>query len=166
MLLVSAKSGPFKSIDEPQTVEINEKVIVFVGMNEAGKTVFLQSLEKSNDALGVANFNHVEDYPRKDLPSYLKQHKAEPAVATVLTYELTEEEVTAANDELHTNIPFHFQFSVSHKYDNSSTLSFSVDERPVLRYGQELWIRVIKRRLFQFSSLVSAPFVLPSTAHP
>ena len=75
MLLVSAKVGPFKSINEPQSVAINDAVTVFVGMNEAGKTVFLRALEKSRDALGLAAFDPVDDYPRKDLPSYLKQQR-------------------------------------------------------------------------------------------
>ena len=69
MFLVSAKVGPFKSINEPQTVNIEETITVFVGMNESGKTVFLQALQKSRDALKVAKFDPVPDYPRKDLLS-------------------------------------------------------------------------------------------------
>lgn len=72
MLLVSAKVGPFKSINVPQSVAIDSAVTVLVGMNEAGKTVFLQALKKSRDALGLAGFDPVDDYPRKDLPPYLK----------------------------------------------------------------------------------------------
>ena len=93
MLLVSATIGPFKSVDTTQTVNINERVTVLVGMNEAGKTVFLQSLRKSNDALGEASFNPIEDYPRKDLPTYLKKHKTEPAAVTKLTYLPSAEEL-------------------------------------------------------------------------
>ncbi len=74
MLLVSAKVGPFKSINEPQTVPIDKDVTVLVGMNESGKTVFLQALTKSRDALNLAAFDHVEDYPRKNLTPYLKVH--------------------------------------------------------------------------------------------
>ena len=88
MLLISAKVGPFKSINSPQTVEIEDAVTVFVGMNEAGKTVFLQALEKSNDVLGIALFEPIEDYPRKDLPPYLKQHKTKAAEVTTLRYRL------------------------------------------------------------------------------
>ena len=39
MLLSKAKVGPFKSINDPQTVAIDPNVTVLVGMNEAGKTV-------------------------------------------------------------------------------------------------------------------------------
>ena len=132
MLLVSAKVGPFKSINEPQSVAINDAVTVFVGMNEAGKTVFLRALEKSRDALGLAAFDPVDDYPRKDLPSYLKQHKTEPAEVTVLTYSLSSEELAELNDKLHTKLKSGFQFSVTHLYDNAIKISISVDEKPVL----------------------------------
>ena len=53
MLLVFAKVGPFKSIDLAQLVEVNERVTVLVGMNEAGKTVFLQALEKSQEPVAM-----------------------------------------------------------------------------------------------------------------
>ncbi len=75
MFLISAKVESFKSINTPQTVSIDNEVTVLVGMNEAGKTVFLKALEKSNDALGLAEFDPVSDYPRKDLSKYQKpQH--------------------------------------------------------------------------------------------
>ena len=133
MLLVSAKVGPFKSINTAQTVQIDDEVTVLVGMNEAGKTVFLQALEKSNDALGLARFNPVHDYPRKDLPTYLKQNKTSPAQVTKLTYRLTDEEIAELNDELHTEIEPGFTFSISHNYSNNRTISISVDEQPVLK---------------------------------
>ncbi len=132
MLLVSVKVGPFKSINEPQEVRIDGEVTVLVGMNEAGKTVFLQVLEKSNDAVGVAQFDPVDDYPRKDLPGYLKVHKTKPARATELTYQLSDGEVAAVNKALHTQIPAGFTFSVSHSYDNKATSGLAVDERPAV----------------------------------
>ena len=132
MLLKSAKVGPFKSINEPQDVMIDDAVTVLVGMNEAGKTVFLQSLEKSNDALGLASFNPVEDYPRKDLVAYQKRHKIKPEEVTVLTYSLNGEEIVELNDEFHTKLKPDFKFSVTHNYGNSFTIVFHVDEKPVI----------------------------------
>lgn len=132
MIFVSAKVGPFQSINEPQRVAIDNAVTVFVGMNEAGKTVFLRALEKSRDALGLASFDPVEDYPRKDLPSYLKRHKTKAEAATVLTYRLGDEELAEFNETLHTKLKPEFQFSVTHSYDNKITISISVDEKPVL----------------------------------
>lgn len=82
MFLISAKVGPFKSIDTPQTVVIDDEVTVLVGMNEAGKTVFLKALEKSNDALGLAKFEPLYDYPIKELLKYQKKHDKNPDSVT------------------------------------------------------------------------------------
>lgn len=132
MLLITAKVGPFKSINEPQTVVVDGAVTVLVGMNEAGKTVFLQALEKSDDALELASFDPVDDYPRKNLPGYLKEHKKKAAQVTELTYQLTNDEIAELNNELHTKVKPGFTFSVYHAYDNTSTTGIDVDERPVL----------------------------------
>lgn len=133
MLLVSAEVGPFKSINKAQTVGIDPSVTVFVGMNESGKTVFLQSLEKSRDAVGVARFDPVDDYPRKDLSAYMKkQHKTKPADAVTLTYRLTEEELKELNGEFETSLPAEFEFSLTHLYDNSTRISLPVDEGQAL----------------------------------
>jgi hypothetical protein len=134
MLLVSAKVGPFKSINLPQTVAIGEKVTVLVGMNESGKTVFLQSLERSVDALALAEFDPVEDYPRKDLSAYLKRHKENPEVATVLTYHPTKAEIDAINKKLFTHIKAGFTFYVNHDYANAS-IGCHVDEKPVFTHS-------------------------------
>ncbi|MCX6832780.1 MAG: AAA family ATPase [candidate division Zixibacteria bacterium] len=133
MLLVSAKVGPFKSINNPQTVMIDKEVTVLVGKNEAGKTIFLQALQKSDDALEFARFDPVDDYPRKDLPVYLKVHKTKPAEVTALTYCLDGEEVTEVNGALQTKLKPDFQFSLTHKYDNTGHIGISVDETPVLK---------------------------------
>lgn len=132
MLLVSAKVGPFRSINEPQNVAIDGAVTALVGMNEAGKTVFLRALEKSDDALGLQRFDPVDDYPRKDLSSYLKQHKTQPAVVTELNYRLSEEEIAELNGAHHTKLKPDFHFSVTRFYDNDFRINLSVDEKPVV----------------------------------
>lgn len=132
MILVSAKIGPFRSMNTVQTIAFDPKVTVFVGMNEAGKTVILKALEKSADALQQEGFEVVEDYPRKELTSYQKRHKTEPAAVTVLTYSLDDDETASINAKLGTSIPSGFTFSVTHKYDGERTIGMSVDEGPVV----------------------------------
>lgn len=102
-------------------------------MNEAGKTVFLQALEKSEDALKLAKFEPIEDYPRKDLPAYLKRNKDNPAEATVLTYRLKSAELSAMNEHLNLTLKEDFEFSVTHKYDNTISIGIHVDEEPALK---------------------------------
>ncbi|WP_426101279.1 AAA family ATPase [Pseudomonas sp. PSPC3-3] len=133
MILISAQVGPFRSINTIQNVEIDQDVTVLVGMNEAGKTVFLKALHKSQDALGKEKFNPTDDYPRKDYTSYMKRHAENPEAATRLTYKLKKEEVDQINKQLKTDIQPDFTFSVSHSYDNKKTIELNVDEAPVVQ---------------------------------
>lgn len=133
MLLVKAKVGPFRSISVQQTVEIDPAVTVFVGMNESGKTVFLKALCKSADALGDDKFDPIDDYPRKDLAAYMKRQETSPEEVTALTYKLGDELVAEINDKLKTELKPGFQFTVTHKYNNTRTVSIHVDEKPVIK---------------------------------
>lgn len=132
MILVSAKIGPFRSINTAQSIAIDPEVTVFVGMNEAGKTVILKALEKSADALQQEKFEVVEDYPRKDLTAYQKKHKTEPAAVTVLTFRPGADEIASINSKLGTTIPSGFTLSVTQKYDGTRTIGISVDEGPAI----------------------------------
>jgi len=134
MYLISANVGPFKSINEPQDVKIDPEVTVLVGMNEAGKTIFLKALEQSNDALKTSFFDPVEDYPRKDLSAYLKVHKTKPSRVTNLIYSLTPSEISEINIAFHTKIDPSFTFSIIHYYDNKYHIGLSVDEGPVIEH--------------------------------
>ncbi|MGP3104102.1 hypothetical protein ACTVM9_23820, partial [Serratia marcescens] len=81
MILTNVELGPFRSINTAQNCTIDPKITVLVGMNEAGKTVFLQGIHKASDALGSERFEVIEDYPRKDLTRYNKTHQDKPEVA-------------------------------------------------------------------------------------
>lgn len=133
MKLVRAKVGPFRSINTPQEVEIDASVTGLVGMNEAGKTVFLKALHKARDALENEKFVMQEDYPRKDLAAYRKRHEKNPDQAVVLTYMLSDEEVEDVNQSIGTEVPKGFEFDVYHMYDGAINIGIKVDETPVLR---------------------------------
>lgn len=133
MKLTRAQIGPFRSINTEQDVTVNEKVTVLVGMNEAGKTVFLKALERSADALGDEFFDVVEDYPRKDLTTYLKRHKDNPDDVTVLTYALDADEVEDLNSVVGCNCTMPFEFSVTHKYDRTMAVGLAVSEKAELK---------------------------------
>lgn len=130
--IVSAKLGPFRSINTPQDLSIDPAVTVLVGMNEAGKTVALKALHKSRPAIGNEKFDLVEDYPRKDLSSYRRRHEQSPDVAMVSTYELNEDEVREVNATYGTSLPPQFRFTVSFRYNNSLTIGLNIDEEPVV----------------------------------
>ncbi|MDO9453348.1 MAG: AAA family ATPase [Stagnimonas sp.] len=133
MILVSAKVGPFRSMNTIQTVAIDPSVTVFVGMNEAGKTVLLKALQKSSDALEDDSFDPVEDYPRKDLSAYLKIHKEKPAQVTELTFALSEGEVRSINTKLGTSLKAGDPLTISHTYGNTRTIDLPIDEAPSVK---------------------------------
>lgn len=132
MRLVSAIVGPIKSIEKPVEVPIDSEITVLVGMNESGKTVFLQALQKSDDVLGVAKFDHVDDYPRKLLNAYERRHETTPDIATKLTWSPTKEEITHVNTALDIKLSDDFTFTVWHRYDNVTQIEIAVDEGPAL----------------------------------
>lgn len=132
MILISAKVGPFRSINTAQNVGIDRDVTVLVGMNEAGKTVFLKALHKAQDALGLEKFNPTDDYPRKDYTAYMRLHVEKPGTAVALSYQLDQEEIDGLNAELNTDIEPGFTFSVSHLYNNSKTVGIKVNEASVI----------------------------------
>ncbi|WP_213941349.1 AAA family ATPase [Pseudomonas sp. dw_612] len=132
MRLVSAKVGPFRSINEPQETIIDPEVTVLVGMNEAGKTVFLKGLHKAKDVLNKEKFNIIDDYPRKDFTTYKRRHEESPETAVSLTYELTDSQVANLNSTLNTNINKGFKFVVHHLYDNNRTISIDIPDKPAL----------------------------------
>ena len=133
MKLVSAKVGPFKSINVTQEVQVEPDVTVFVGMNEAGKTVFLRALQKSNDALNEGGFKPIYDYPRKDLSSYLKRHESNPEIATELTYALSADEANEVNVKTLSDLKEGFRFSVSHRYNDGKTIGLHIDEKVAVK---------------------------------
>lgn len=128
MLLSTAEVGPFRSINDRQTLAVEPAVTVLVGMNEAGKTVVLKALLKTSDVTGVDRFDPIEDYPRKDLTTYQKKHKDEPAVAAKLTFTLTDTEVAAINAKLGPILTTGHTVTVSHLYDNSRRIQLDVNE--------------------------------------
>jgi predicted ATP-dependent endonuclease of OLD family len=132
MQLVRAEVGPFKSIEKSGKVSIDAAVTVLVGINEAGKTAFLQALNKSNSIEPSTKFDPVEDYPRKDLTSYLKKHATEPEVVTKLAYQLDAPEIAGIKAETGIELPKQFTFTVSHKYDNAQIVDVPVNEKPVI----------------------------------
>lgn len=59
----------YKSIQKPQTIQIDPSITTIVGMNEAGKTSFLTALAKMNYFNNDADFEFdiTQDYPRSEL---------------------------------------------------------------------------------------------------
>ena len=128
MKLTKAFIGPFRSIEGQQTLNVDPKVTVLVGMNEAGKTVLLKALQKSNCAVSEDKFDPTEDYPRKNLTAYKKVHATDPASAVVLEFELDAVEIAAINKQVGTSLKVGHALKITHKHDNSRAIDLVVDQ--------------------------------------
>jgi len=129
MFVTSVTVGPFRSIDKEQNVAIDDDVTVLVGMNEAGKTVFLQALHKTSDVLGIAKFEPVDDYPRKNLNTYQKRHGTSPDKVVAIRYALYEAERQALAAALGVSVPEDFSFAITTTYANGRTIDLRLDDR-------------------------------------
>ncbi|MCU6791911.1 AAA family ATPase [Paenibacillus sp. WQ 127069] len=134
MELTSVRIINFKSIDDSNEVTIDPLTTILVGQNESGKTGFLQALYKSNPVESNISYNVTEEYPRKGLNVYQREHANDPAVVCVLKYELTKSEIENINNDFGFNLLDTFSFSWSRKYNGSGTVDMNVNEKPYIEY--------------------------------
>jgi predicted ATP-dependent endonuclease of OLD family len=64
MRLVRARVRDYRSIHDSGEIEIEEHKTLFVGVNEAGKTVLLKALQQIQAPSGTETFSALKDYPR------------------------------------------------------------------------------------------------------
>jgi hypothetical protein len=128
MKLVSAAVGPFKSFDRATPVSLEKKVTAIVGVNEAGKSAFLQAIHKALGQGRGVKFDPIQDYPRRRLAVYEARHATSPEVVVVLELALDSEEIAALRREHAVAVADDFRFSLSWRYDNSHTAEVALDE--------------------------------------
>jgi len=115
----------YKCIDDTGWVEIDD-LTCFIGKNEAGKTVLMETLEHLNPAYGDGDFTPYEDYPRRRWPEYKQRHETDPDPVVSVRFALDEEERakledrggTAPDDEV----------VVTKDYANEFHWEFDIDE--------------------------------------
>lgn len=122
MLLTNAQVKMFKSIEDSENVSIDAWVTVLVGQNEAGKTAFLQALNKARSIDDSDLYDVTNDYPRKSLTVYEKQHQTTPAEVVTLTYILQQYELDNIKNTYGIDLGEDFNFSVRHKYNNATSI--------------------------------------------
>lgn len=132
--LINSRVFTYKSIDDSEAVKIEPDVTIVVGQNESGKTAFLQALHKAFPVEQNINYNVTEEYPRKGLNNYQKNHDDDPAVVCQLTYELTSSEIKKINDDLGMELLDSLTFTYSRKYKGSGTVTITIDEKPFIEY--------------------------------
>ena len=133
VLLTKAQVTNFKSIDDSSPVNVDPKVTVLVGQNEAGKTCTLQAVEKSRPIRSGVAFDVTEDYPRKGLNEYMRRQASKPAVAVTLTFELDSEEVHRVHQAFGAPVLRTPTFTMTYDYAGNSVVSLDVDESAFVR---------------------------------
>jgi len=110
----------YKSIQTPQTVDIEPKITTLVGMNESGKTSFLTAIAKTkyfnNDE--DFDFDTTQDYPRNELIDF--QHSGEECEIIECKYEIPDKLLKEIEGDIGKGTFVGKEFSVTHKYDSTS----------------------------------------------
>jgi predicted ATP-dependent endonuclease of OLD family len=122
----------FKSISFEQTVVIDNGITAFVGMNEAGKTVFLEALAKCryiDPNNSKFKFDPLFDYPTSEYKEFMqrssKNNESEPVVK--LTYSCKGELKERLKLECGVSGKDDLKFDIIHKWDNSSILNLEFE---------------------------------------
>ncbi len=83
MRLGKARIRMYRSIRDTGEFEVEDGKTIFVGPNEAGKTVILQALQQLNAPKDIGGFDALRDYPRSEYDD-IKRGVVDPAKVTVV----------------------------------------------------------------------------------
>ena len=134
MLLVKAHVENVRSIDDSGEVAIDPPVTALVGLNESGKTAFLNALDLTYSTRPSVGFEVDRDFPRKAVNEYRRAPDAKPAVATRLRYRLTDAEVAAVNEGLGFAYLSELEFTITHPYGSARTISLATDNAAYVQH--------------------------------
>jgi predicted ATP-dependent endonuclease of OLD family len=133
--LIYTQVKKYKSIDDSEKVKIDPNVTVVVGQNEAGKTAFLQALNKAYPFDKDHKYDIITDYPRKDYGTYQRIHKTNPDVVAELTYLLGSADIQRINEDIGINlIEEGFSFILSVKYDTTNEIDILIPEQDFINH--------------------------------
>ncbi|MCL5029916.1 MAG: AAA family ATPase [Bacteroidetes bacterium] len=121
MYLKNVTVNKFKSFQTLQNVHIEKDITTLVGMNESGKTSFLNSLAKINYFTDDKDFifDITSDYPRKEL---VKFQKSEDDVEVVnCTFELDSVLIKNIELDLGKDVILFKEFNYSYKYKSKKS---------------------------------------------
>lgn len=84
MRLTKARICKYRSIRDTGEFEVESGKTIFVGPNEAGKTVILQALQRLNAPKGIEGFDPLRDYPRSEYNKDIGRGTIDAAAVTIV----------------------------------------------------------------------------------
>ncbi|WP_184542316.1 AAA family ATPase [Mucilaginibacter sp. FT3.2] len=133
MKLTKVTVNKYKSILKEQTVAIEPDITTLVGMNESGKTSFLQALAKTNyfNADDDFKFDTTQDYPRNELVDF--ENDEDDAVILKCTYEISQALKQKIHDDLGVKLVLSSNLTITYNYKgNNSVTEIGVIEKDFL----------------------------------
>ena len=132
--LTGATVNKYKSIQKTQTVKIDPAITTIVGMNESGKTSFLQAIAKTNyfnDDVDF-KFDTTQDYPRNELVDF--ENSNEVVEIIKCDYEISNELLKHIEDKIGKGVFTVKQFSYSchYKKDSNTVSNISSNQKKYL----------------------------------
>lgn len=119
MKLIKARVQNYRSIIDSGLFEVEELKTIFVGPNEAGKTVLLRALQQLNKPEDIEGFKAIRDYPRSLYNNITTGRVKIEDIEVVRGYfQLDEEDKKLVDDEFKNCI-----YVCSSKLDNKGTHS-------------------------------------------
>jgi predicted ATP-dependent endonuclease of OLD family len=136
MLLKTAQIKNFKSINDSNQFDIDEKVTCLVGKNESGKTALLQAFSKLNPTNpSTGNFDEVNDYPRYRMIEYRNRaNKQQAGEALLTTWSIQASDTEKIREMIGPEGDKLTEVRISKGYDNQTVFSFDVDENKVIQH--------------------------------
>ena len=132
MKLIKASVGNFKSIDDSDEFTLDQ-VTCLVGKNEAGKTAVLEALYKLNPVENSTGDFSLEEYPRKQLTTYRKRMKEEPATVVRTKWELEDYEVQWLEEQFGEGLLKGRTIGIDKGYSNKRLWAIPLDERSIVK---------------------------------
>ena len=132
--LRSVTVNKYKSIQKSQTVEIDPFITTIVGMNESGKTSFLQAIAKTNYFNEDVDFKFdtTQDYPRNELVDF--ENSDEEVEIIKCDYEISNELLQQIEAEMGKDVfsVKNFSYSCHYKKATNTVASISANQKKYL----------------------------------
>ncbi len=135
MLLHKARVSNFKIVEDSNEFRVDQ-VTCLIGKNESGKTAILDALYRLNPYdPEVAEFDRIEEYPRRYLLEYEERHRGREACVVTTTWDLEDAEVSAIEKVIGPGTVTSREVQVYKRYRDKGTVwTISIDEMKVIEH--------------------------------